>query len=89
MTHPNPSSLAGRPLTPRELQVLAGAANGQPNAEIGASMFIATDTVKTHIQRILGKLGARDRTHAVALVLASGELRSSDVQQVRAERDAA
>ncbi len=91
MTHLSPlrTRLAGRELTPRELQVLAGAANGQPNAEIAASMFIATDTVKTHLQRILGKLGARDRAHAVALAMSSGALQPGDVRRVRAGRDAA
>jgi DNA-binding NarL/FixJ family response regulator len=52
------------PLTERECQVLQRAALGESNQEIGRSLFLSPDTVKTHLARILRKLPARDRTHA-------------------------
>lgn len=55
------------PLTAREEQVLFAVADGLNNAEIGADLFIGEQTVKSHICTILAKLGARNRTHAVAL----------------------
>ena len=48
----------------RVRQVLQRAAMGDSNQEIGRSLFLSPDTVKTHIARILRKLPARDRTHA-------------------------
>jgi len=59
-------------LTPRELEVLRGAANGNRNREIGEKLFISEDTVKVHIKHILEKLGASDRTQAVAVALRRG-----------------
>lgn len=52
-------------LTARELQVLAGAALGKTNAEIGVELFLSTETVRTHMSHLLRKLGAIDRAHAV------------------------
>jgi DNA-binding NarL/FixJ family response regulator len=66
------TSRATRPLSPREVAVLACVAEGLTNPEIGAQLGIATDTVKTHIARVLEKLGAKDRTHAVAMALRMG-----------------
>jgi DNA-binding NarL/FixJ family response regulator len=63
---------ATRPLSPRELAVLACVAEGLTNPEVGERLGIATDTVKTHMARVLEKLGARDRTHAVAKALRIG-----------------
>lgn len=58
----------GRPmLTERELEVLAGMCEGRSNSEIGRSLFLSEDTVKTHARRLFKKLGAVDRAHAVAL----------------------
>jgi DNA-binding NarL/FixJ family response regulator len=58
----------GRPiLTERELEVLAGMCEGRSNAEIGRSLFLSEDTVKTHARRLFKKLGAADRANAVAL----------------------
>jgi DNA-binding NarL/FixJ family response regulator len=58
----------GRPiLTERELEVLAGMCEGRSNAEIGRSLFLSEDTVKTHARRLFKKLGAVDRANAVAL----------------------
>jgi len=63
-----PVPRGGRPmLTERELEVLAGMCEGRSNAEIGRSLFLSEDTVKTHARRLFKKLGAVDRAHAVAL----------------------
>lgn len=52
-------------LTERELQVLQLMSHGLMNREIGRQLFLADTTIKTHVQRILKKLQAADRTHAV------------------------
>jgi DNA-binding NarL/FixJ family response regulator len=52
------------PLTARECQVLQRVAMGESNQQIGQALYLSTDTVKTHLARILRKLPARDRTHA-------------------------
>lgn len=54
-------------LTPRELQVLLLVSHGMSNATIGNHLSLSEDTIKTHCRRIFRKLGARDRTHAVAI----------------------
>ena len=69
---PHPVPLA--PLSEREIQVLQLAAGGHSNQEIGARLFIALETVKTHMRNILQKLQARDRTHAVTIALQRGLL---------------
>ncbi|WP_282845697.1 response regulator [Microbacterium oxydans] len=55
------------PLTEREAEVLTLLADARSNAEIGQALFIGEATVKTHVSRILQKLGARDRVQAVVL----------------------
>ena len=55
------------PLTSRELEVLEMLAAGQSNQAIAARLFIAVDTVKKHVSHVLGKLGAANRTEAVAV----------------------
>jgi DNA-binding NarL/FixJ family response regulator len=66
------------PLTPRELEVLALLARGQKNSEIAGRLFISERTVKFHVSSILAKLGAGNRTEAVALATRRGLIRMPD-----------
>jgi DNA-binding NarL/FixJ family response regulator len=59
-------------LTERELQVLRGMAAGQSNSEIGRSLFLSEDTIKTHARRLFRKLSVNDRAQAVALGFRKG-----------------
>lgn len=61
-----------QPLTNRELEVFAQLARGLSNAEIGSHLYMGETTVKTHVTKILGKLGLRDRIQAVVLAYESG-----------------
>jgi DNA-binding NarL/FixJ family response regulator len=59
-------------LTDREFEVLVELAKGASNAEIAATLFLGETTVKTHVSRVLTKLGLRDRTHAVVFAYEQG-----------------
>jgi DNA-binding NarL/FixJ family response regulator len=61
-------------LTPREIEVLRHVAKGLANKEIAHQLGTASGTVKMHVQNILAKLGASDRTHAVTIALERGIL---------------
>jgi DNA-binding NarL/FixJ family response regulator len=61
-------------LTSREAEVLVHVANGFGNKEIGHRLGTASGTIKAHVENILGKLGARDRTQAVTIALSRGIL---------------
>ena len=59
-------------LTPREVDVLRLVAEGNANKEIAAQLSLTEETVKSHVRNILAKLGANDRTHAVAIGVKRG-----------------
>ena len=59
-------------LTPRERQVLGLVAGGFSNREIGEKLGITTGTAKAHVEKVIGKLGASDRTQAAVRGVALG-----------------
>ncbi|HEY2457036.1 MAG TPA: response regulator transcription factor [Candidatus Acidoferrum sp.] len=59
-------------LTAREVEVLRQIAEGNRNRDIGEKLFITEETVKVHIKHIMEKLGASDRTQAVAIAIRRG-----------------
>jgi DNA-binding NarL/FixJ family response regulator len=62
-------------LTNREKEVLQEVVAGHRNKDIGARLFISEETVKVHLKHVMEKLGARDRTQAVAIAVRRGIIR--------------
>ena len=70
-------------LSPREREILVAIAEGLNNAELASRFFLSESTVKTHVGRILQKLGARDRVHLVILAYEHGLLGGPGTSPVR------
>jgi DNA-binding NarL/FixJ family response regulator len=67
--------LGDEPLTSRELDVLRHVAGGNRNRDIATRLGISEETVKVHVKHIMEKLGATDRTHAIAIATRRGFIR--------------
>jgi DNA-binding NarL/FixJ family response regulator len=69
-----PEHAAGlpQPLTPRETEVLGQLALGKTNRQIAEDFVVSVGTVKNHVEHLIAKLGASDRTQAVVLALKMG-----------------
>jgi DNA-binding CsgD family transcriptional regulator len=71
-TNGAPPSRAAPRITAREHDVLELVASGYSTAEIARELWITEDTVRTHIKRMMVRLGARTRAHAVAIAFREG-----------------
>ena len=63
-----------RSLSERECEVLILVAEGYTSKDIGGRLYVAEETVKSHVANVLGYLGARNRAHAVAIAIRQGLL---------------
>ena len=92
VSRPEPSAAPARQLgdlTPRELEVLALVAQGLSNHEIAGELHLSPLTAKTHVSRILGKLGARDRVQLVIAAYQSGVVQTQPATPTPAARGVA
>lgn len=71
VAHDSPSMV----LPARQVQIIVLVAQGFSNEEVGRLLHIHLDTVKTHLRRLYRAVGAKDRAHAVAILLRAGVLR--------------
>ncbi len=67
---PSLSRATGFQLTSREIEVVQAIAKGSSNAQIGEDLFISCNTVKNHLKNIFAKVGVRNRTELLAVLLA-------------------
>ena len=72
------------PLTPRELEILQLVAQGQTNRQIAERLIVAVGTIKVHVEHILGKLGATDRTQAAVRAVEMGIVHGEETIQPHA-----
>ena len=72
--------LYGRPLSERELEVLAAAAGGETMDETAKRLWLSLETVKSHRRNVIAKLGARNLAHAIALAIRNGILSVDGVE---------
>lgn len=68
-----------RGVTPQRIRVLTLAANGHTTEQIAHRLNLSTTTINHHFQGVFAALGARDRTHAVALAIRAGYVRIDDI----------
>ena len=68
-------------LTERELEVLNAIVGGLSNKEISESLFVSTETVKSHVSTIISKLGVRDRTQAAVFAIRHGCMKSARLKE--------
>ena len=63
-----------RELTKREREIMTLVATGSQSGEIANRLYLSTETVKSHVQNAMGKLGSHTRAHAVATALVTGQI---------------